>query len=317
MFLVMALLVPLTVGAVEVEINGLWYNVDTSGSTAQVIKYKSSEYTGNISIPNSVTYSGKSYSVTSIGQSAFEYCFGLTSITLPNSVTSIGDGAFSGCEYLSSINIPNSLTFIGEGAFYHCSALSSIIIPNGVTSISSYTFGECHGLTSITIPNSVTSIGQEAFWNCDVLTAITIPSGVTAIGESAFDRCHRLTSITINKDTPISISSDTFSERANATLYVPYRSKAAYEAASYWKEFKEIIEMDDRQEHLVKGDVNGDGKASITDIVLIIDVIAGSITDANKVEAADVNGDGSVSNTDCVAALDLIASSFASTTDSE
>ena len=56
-----------------------------------------------------------------------------------------------------------------------------------------------------------------------------------------------------------------------------------------------------------KGDLNGDGSVSITDIVLIIDVIAGTITDANQKAAADVNGDGSVSITDCVAAIDLIA----------
>lgn len=55
------------------------------------------------------------------------------------------------------------------------------------------------------------------------------------------------------------------------------------------------------------GDLSGDGKVSITDIVMIIDVIAGTITDANQVAAADVNGDGNVSITDCVAAIDLIA----------
>ena len=46
---------------------------------------------------------------------------------------------------------------------------------------------------------------------------------------------------------------------------------------------------------------------SISDVVLIIDVMAGTITDADQVAAADVNGDGSVSITDCVAAIDLIA----------
>ena len=98
MFLVLALLLPLTVGAVEVEMNGLWYNIDTSGGTAQVIQYKNDQkYSGDITISKSVTYSGKSYSVTSIGESAFECCFDLTSITFPSSVTSIGGGAFRNC----------------------------------------------------------------------------------------------------------------------------------------------------------------------------------------------------------------------------
>jgi len=105
-------------------------------------------------------------SVTSIGNSAFYGCSGLTSITIPNSVTSIGEGAFSGCSGLTSITIPNSVTSIGEGAFSGCSGLTSITIPNSVTSIGYRAFMSCSGLTSITIPNSVTSIGEGAFYGC-------------------------------------------------------------------------------------------------------------------------------------------------------
>jgi hypothetical protein len=69
---------------------------------------------------------------------------------------------------------------------------------------------------------------------------------VTSIGSYAFSGCSGLTSVTIKKETPLPIKESTFSNRANATLYVPYGSTAAYEAADYWKEFKEIIEMPDR-----------------------------------------------------------------------
>ena len=78
------------------------------------------EYSGNVVIPESVTYNGKTYSVTSIGGSAFEKCSGLTSITIPNSVTSIGQWAFYGCSGLTSVTIPNSVTSIGVGAFQIC-----------------------------------------------------------------------------------------------------------------------------------------------------------------------------------------------------
>ena len=57
----------------------------------------SNEYSGNVVIPTTVTYSGKTYPVTSIGSSAFSDCSGLTSVTIPNSVTTIGDGAFWNC----------------------------------------------------------------------------------------------------------------------------------------------------------------------------------------------------------------------------
>ena len=87
------------------------------------------------------------------------------------------------------------------------------------------------------------SIGRYSFYNCRGLTSITLPNSVTSINYSAFKRCTSLTSVTVNNANPISIGDATFTNRYNATLYVPYGSKAAYEAADYWKEFKEIIEM--------------------------------------------------------------------------
>ncbi len=135
-------------------------------------------------------------SVTSIGESAFEGCSSLTSVTIPNSVTSIGDYAFSGCSSLTSVTIPNSVTSIGSGAFRDCSSLTSVEIPNSVTSIGRRAFESCSSLTSVTIPNSVTSIGEDAFCRCSGLTSVTIPNSVTSIGVSAFMACG-LTSLTI------------------------------------------------------------------------------------------------------------------------
>ncbi|MEA5100710.1 MAG: leucine-rich repeat domain-containing protein [Bacteroidales bacterium] len=167
-------------------------------------------YSGAVSIPDSVLYSGNYYNVTSIGASAFSGCSGLTSITIGNSVTSIGVSAFSGCSGLTSITIPNSVTSIGNNAFKSCTGLTSITIPNSVTSIGSRAFEGCTSLTSITIPNSVTSIGDRAFYNCSGLTSITIPNSVTSIGNSAFSYCSGLTSITI-PNSVISIGESAFS----------------------------------------------------------------------------------------------------------
>ncbi len=104
--------------------------------------------------------------MTSIGEYAFYNCFGLTSVTIPNSVTSIGSSAFRGCSGLTSVTIPNSVTSIGNEAFENCSGLTSVTIPNSVTSIGSDAFSLCSGLTSVTIPNSVTRIGIDAFSQC-------------------------------------------------------------------------------------------------------------------------------------------------------
>ena len=174
------------------------------------LKYKASENSGGVSvcglinegaseihIPSQIQYGNYTYVVDSIGDNAFNLCFGLTSITIPNSVTSIGDYAFSFCDDLTSISIPNSVTSIGEFAFSDCSGLTSITIPNSVTCVGLGAFDGCSGLTSITIPNSVTSIGGGAFEGCSGLTSITIPNSVTSIGGGAFKYCSGLTSITI------------------------------------------------------------------------------------------------------------------------
>ena len=181
-----------------VEINGIYYNLDSNSKTAEVTKNPSANYSGKVTIPQTVTYQGLSYEVKSIGFRAFYGCSGLTTITIPNSVTSIEVSAFYGCRGLTSITIPNSVTSIGVSAFYGCSGLTSITIPNSVTIIEPSVFCDCNSLTSITIPNSVTSIFQLAFSGCSGLTSITIPNSVTSIGGGAFSCCSGLTSITIS-----------------------------------------------------------------------------------------------------------------------
>ena len=193
-----------TMFAEKVQIDDLYYNLNATDKTAEVTYKSYADYTYNkgwnittANIPASVTYSGTTYSVTSIGEGAFGDCSSLTSVTIPNSVTSIGDNAFSGCSGLTSVTIPNSVTSIGFYAFSGCSGLTSVTIPNSVTSIEYEAFGGCSGLTSVTIPNSVTSIGGSAFFGCSSLTSVTIPNSVTSIGAYAFYECSGLTSVTI------------------------------------------------------------------------------------------------------------------------
>ena len=128
-------------------------------------------------------------SVTSIGNFAFSYYTGLTSITIPDSVTSIGSSAFYGCSGLTSVTIGNGVTSIGNYAFSGCTGLTSVTIPDSVTSIGNYAFDGCTGLTSITIPDSVTSIGESAFSGCSSLENITIPFvGASATASNGYDQ---------------------------------------------------------------------------------------------------------------------------------
>ena len=146
LFLSLAVLLSLPMLAVEVEIDGIKYDLNAEAMQATVIAKSSGYYSGEVVIPESVEFKGFSHSVTSIGSFAFYDCSGLTSVTIPNSMTSIGSAAFKGCSGLTSVTIPNSVTSIGSVAFEGCS-----------------------GLTSVTIGSSVESIGTEAFSDCSEL----------------------------------------------------------------------------------------------------------------------------------------------------
>lgn len=143
----------------------LFYTIDTvTNTTVSVVGFDNTQPLGNLTIPDTVTYGGNTYSVTSIGIFAFFGCKGLTSVTIPNSVTSIGHAAFQECLGLTSVTLPNSITSIEHGTFYNCSSLTSVSIPNSVTSIGASAFGSCTSLASLTIPSSVTTIGDRAFY---------------------------------------------------------------------------------------------------------------------------------------------------------
>lgn len=188
-------IMPLFCDAADFEVDGICYDI-TSSNECSVARKESGYYTGEISIPASVTYDGTTYSVTGIGERAFHYS-GLRAITIPNSVTSIGECAFRYCGSLTDVVIPNSVTSIGKEAFFFCDGLTSITIPNSVMSVGERAFKYCHSLVDVTISNSVTSIADGTFENCTRLANVTIPSNVKSIGESAFGTCSRLTSVAI------------------------------------------------------------------------------------------------------------------------
>ena len=155
----------------------------------------------SIKIPSNVESNGQTYTVTSIGNFAFSWCTGLTSVTIPDSVTSIGYGAFSECISLTSVTIPDSVTSIGDFAFTHCAGLTSVTIPGSVTSIGDYAFSECSGLTSVTIPGSVTSIGNSAFRYCDSLKSITFEGTVPENwGDIPFYGCDAVKTVYLSDD---------------------------------------------------------------------------------------------------------------------
>lgn len=212
----------------DFEVDGILYSI-ISPSEKTVMVTCGIEYTGCVDIPSTVTYNGIAYSVTVIGDDAFESCTGLEKVTIPNSIISIWENAFCGCTGLKSIEIPNSVTSIENTAFYDCSALSSITIGSNVKNIGRLAFYGCSGIENITvdaenkyfdnrnncnaviekasnmlilgckntiIPNGIKSIGAFSFYECGI-KEVAIPEGVEDIKEGAFAFCPELTFVKI------------------------------------------------------------------------------------------------------------------------
>lgn len=164
LFLSLSVLLSLPMLAEVVEINGINYDLIPKEEVATVIKKSTGEYSGDIVIPESVEYEGRTCSVTSIGVYAFYNCSGLTSVTIGNSVTSIEYGAFYGCSGLTSVTIPNSVTSLGDQAFEGCYGLTSVTIGSGVETIGSVSFSYCPDLLDVYChAKNVPNTGSNAF----------------------------------------------------------------------------------------------------------------------------------------------------------
>jgi hypothetical protein len=123
---------------------------------------------------------------------------------------------------------------------------------------------------------------------------------VTSIGNQAFDECSELTTVVVESSTPVTITSDVFSNLANATLYVPKGSKATYQSVNPWKNFKAIKEYPDR-------DVNQDGYTDVVDVVDIARYAVGRPANTFDVFLADLNSDKTVNVADAVVLVNFIA----------
>lgn len=134
-----------------------------------------------VTIPEQISYNGKTYTVTAIGQYAFSRTTDIKRINLPSTIRSFGVYAFSYCTNLESINMPESLTAIGNNAFELCRKITYVKLPSGVTEIGAYAFSDCVGLTEINIPGTCKSIGNEAFKACSSLTSLTVEDGPTIL----------------------------------------------------------------------------------------------------------------------------------------
>lgn len=197
LLLVCVLVGTFTSGAYDFVVDGIYYNKNGNEATVTFKTTSYNTYSGDVIIPPTVTYDGVAYTVSAIGDNAFNRSTGLTNVDIPNSIISIGNNAFYGCNSLTSVTVPNSVTDLGDYAFFQCSGLTSIDISNSLTSIGNYVFYYCTRLTSVNLPDSVAYIGSNAFRGCKGLTNFSLPKSLIGIGTNAFEGCSGLTNLSI------------------------------------------------------------------------------------------------------------------------
>lgn len=232
----------------------------------------------SVVIPSTVVGpDGVTYHVSSFSTDAFKGFANLMSVTIPKSIETIYGTPFTDCQNLVSIvvedgnpvydsregcnaiietatnilrygcknsTIPQSVTTIGWDAFAMCTGLTSFTIPDYVTKIEDHAFYGCSGLTTLTLPNAQATYGYDVFEGCTALTTLTIPSLVTSINGWMFGNCLNIKNLFVLAENP-PMGGNTFNFiYEQATLFVPAGTKAKYEAADGWKEFKNIVEID-------------------------------------------------------------------------
>ena len=218
----------------EAMVGPLKYFIATTGTKATVIKDNSYMNLTEVEIPEKITVSGKSYSVTSIGASAFRRCRSITSISLPEGLQSIGKDAFSYMA-ISEIHLPSTLTSIGNGAFSSCNNIKEIVLPEGLE-----------------------TIGNNALSMMLSLDRVILPSTLKQIGNSIMSNDPNLTVVVSHIKDPFEVSEDVFylnyeEPTLPASLYVPIGSKAAYERLPEWTKFASIVEGDNKLTYIIDG----------------------------------------------------------------
>ena len=208
LMLIAVLLTGLHTFAYDFESNGLYYNIISQSKlevevTCETLNsgYSKSPYEGDFIVPETVNYNNRTYTITKIGERAFNKCVNLKSIVFPNSIIEINEYAFNECTSLTSITLPNTVKSIGHSAFINCSNLISVILGNSVETIDRRSFYGCSKIISIIIPKSVQTIEAEAFRGCSKLMEVFFLSAlkpmISAGGawmsvyyERSFYNCH-------------------------------------------------------------------------------------------------------------------------------
>ncbi len=183
-------------GATTIDKDSLRYSLDADAKTATLTKCLSTSR-ASVAIPQTVKEGSVTYTVTAIGDYAFDQHKELTSVTFPSTITQMGFCSFRWCSNLTSVTLPSSLKSVSSSNFSECWRLKSVTLPSGLEKIEEAGFYNCDSLQNITLPDNVTEIGANAFFSCEKLRQINTPSKLTTISRRAFCDCRTLQSFTL------------------------------------------------------------------------------------------------------------------------
>ena len=178
---------------------GLTYTLHAD-RTATVANYYNNTPDGVIDIPDTVTKDNIDYTVTAIGNNAFE-SLNVSSVFIPATVTSIGPFAFRFCKFLATVTFAedSQLKSIGLGAFYGTEQayprFKEIKIPDSVETIGNAAFRYCQNLERIALPSALQTLSNVTFYGCTALSEVTFPASLETIQVGAFGYCRNLSEV--------------------------------------------------------------------------------------------------------------------------
>ncbi len=219
----------------DFQVDGIKYTtIGDAEKTCAVAKY--GDYAGIVEIPSAVRYNGVDYTVTTIGEEAFQGCQ-ISKVIIPETVTKICRAAFNVSKI---VDIPNSVETIDTAAFFSCSNLKRVILPNQLSRIEPGILGRCFNLESISIPETVESIGFQAFQFCHKLTSVRIPDSVKKIEERAFQGCENLVSVAMGNSVE-TIDNESFKGCGLESVTIPASVQEIYpDAFSFNEKLKKL-----------------------------------------------------------------------------
>ncbi|MBQ4229075.1 MAG: leucine-rich repeat protein [Bacteroidaceae bacterium] len=287
-FLLLLLFVPCALlHAYDVEVDGVYYNI-VGTSMAHVthkgfynnVEYNS--YTGDIVIPEQISYKGKTYQVYMVGNSAFAGCEGLTSVLLPPTVHGVGSCAFIGCDNLRQVSFTTDIRRYGSCAFTGCTSLQEITLPRRAELIDTLTLYCCASLKSMVLYHRIRTVCHGALEHLPAMRHLYCYASEPPVAEKgAF----------------------ALQDQQRCTLHVPRETLEKYMESPGWKDFYRIVALSDSDyaaQNYQKGDVNDDGKVDAEDLALLRRIVVSLPDNAAVRWAADINGDGKVNSVDYV-----------------